>query len=76
MFRIFGILAIVLGIYVTAQVFLKTVEGTQASLEQEAVELTSDSVGQGRTGSAAAGARVRDAFAHGTAKLERALPDD
>ena len=76
MYRVLGILTIVLGIYFAAEMFLKTAEQAEQNMDQVAAELGSDSVGQGRTGPQAAGDRVRDAFAQGTAKLERAMPPD
>ena len=65
MARIFGILAIVLGVWYAAQHYL---EGAKPLVSDEEVEKVTSTPQR-------AGDKVRDAFAEGNAKRERMLPD-
>lgn len=74
--RVFGILAIVLGVWFAAQLYLRSAQhATHAALPPQA-ELGAEPSGHGRTLPQAAGDRVRAALQQGTAKLEHALPPD
>jgi len=70
MFRIFGLLAIVLGVWFAAQLYLE-------SAEQLAVDkLTSTDPATARSPAQRAGEKVREAFAQGTETRERLMPDE
>ena len=70
MFRIFGLLAIVLGVWFAAQLYLE-------SAEDLAIEkATSTDPAAARSPAQRAGQKVRDAFAQGTETRERLMPDE
>ena len=70
MFRIFGILALVLGVWFAAQLYL---ESTQRLATDE---FTSGDPAAARSPAQRAGDKVREAFAQGTEARERLMPDE
>jgi hypothetical protein len=73
MFRIFGLVAIVLGVWWAAQSYMEHAEKVatdRADSTEAAAASTPGSTAQ------RAGAKVRDAFAHGTEVRERLMPEE
>jgi hypothetical protein len=70
MFRIFGLLALVLGVWFAAQLYLE-------SAEDLAIEkATSTDPAAARTPAQRAGEKVRAAFSDGMETRERLMPDE
>ena len=70
MFRIFGLLTIVLGVWFAAQLYLE-------SAEQLAVDkLTSTDPAAARSPAQRAGEKVRKSFAEGMETRERLMPEE
>jgi len=70
MFRIFGLLSIVLAVWWAAQMYME-------SAEQIATDnLTSTDPAAARSPAQRAGNKVRDSFAQGMEKRERIMPDE
>ncbi|HEY5656916.1 MAG TPA: hypothetical protein VIY27_03925 [Myxococcota bacterium] len=70
MFRIFGLLAIVLGVWFAAQLYLESAE------ELATDKLTATDPAAARSPAQRAGEKVRKSFAEGTETRERLMPDE
>ena len=70
LFRIFGILALVLGVWFAAQLYLESAEDLAIQ------KATSTDPAAARSPAQRAGQKVRDAFAQGTETRERLMPDE